>query len=234
MPAFYVSYRNRYTYLTEENEYDKGVVLLTGRLYLENTFRTAYRDINPRWGQVIDLRFTAAPWDDNLYGTRRYARGILFFPGFFVNHSLVVGAGYENQKPVRSMLYNNNIAYPRGYEGNLISEKLFSFSADYTMPLFYPDLAAGSLLYLKRIRGSLFADGSRGWDTYDYQSGTFTEGQMDFGSFGAELLADFYLLRLPFEISAGAGGGYIPAENRLFIRAVFSANVYGTVLGRKR
>jgi hypothetical protein len=102
------------------------------------------------------------------------------------------------------------------------------------MPLFYPDLAAGSLLYLKRIRGSLFADISRGWDTYDYQSGTFTEGQADFGSFGAELLADFYLLRLPFELSAGASGGYIPAENRMFIRAVFSANIYGTVLGRKR
>ena len=170
MPALYLNYRNRYTYLTDENEYDKGIVLLTGRLYLSNTFRTAYRDINPRWGQVIDLRFTAAPWDNDLYGTRRYARGILFFPGLFTSHSFVLSAGYENQKPVREMLYRNNIAYPRGYGDNLISEKLFSFSADYTMPLFYPDLAAGSLLYLKRIRGSLFFDGSTGWGTYDYDA----------------------------------------------------------------
>ncbi len=234
MPALYMNYRNKYTYLTEENEYDKGIVLLTGRLYLSNTFRTAYRDINPRWGQVIDLRITAAPWDNDLYGSRRYARGILFFPGFFTSHSFVLSAGYENQQPVREMVYRNNIAYPRGYGDNLISEKLFSFSADYTMPLFYPDLAAGSLLYLKRIRGSLFFDGSTGWGTYDYEAKTFTEGSTDFGSFGAELLADFYLLRLPFELSAGASGGYIPAEKRLFIRAVFSANIYGTVLGRKR
>jgi hypothetical protein len=233
MPAFYVSYRNRYTYLTEENEYDKGIVFLTGRLYLSNTFRTAYRDINPRWGQVIDLRYTVAPWDNDLYGSRRYARGILFFPGFFVNHSFVLSAGYENQKPVREMLYRNSIAYPRGYGDNIVSEKLFSFTADYTMPLFYPDLAAGSLVYLKRIRGSLFFDGSTGWDTRDINDNTFIAGSKDFGSFGAELLADFYLLRLPFEMSAGASGGYIPAENRMFINAVFSVNVYGTVLGRK-
>jgi hypothetical protein len=234
MPALYLNYSNRYTYLSDENEYDKGVVLLTGRLYLSNTFRTAYRDINPRWGQVIDLRFTAAPWDNDLYGSRRYARGILFFPGFFTSHSLVLSAGYEDQKPVREMLYRNNIAYPRGYGDNLISEKLFSFSADYTMPLFYPDLTAGSLLYLKRVRGSLFFDGSTGWETYDYAANKLTRGSTDFGSFGAELLADFYLLRLPFEMSAGASGGYIPAENRMFINAVFSVNVYGTTLGRKR
>ena len=234
MPAFYVSYRNRYTYLTEENEYDKGIVLLTGRLSLSNTFRMAYRDINPRWGQVIDLRITAAPWDSDLYGSRRYAKGILFFPGLFTNHSFVFSAGYENQQPVREMIYRNNITYPRGYGDNFISEKLFSLSADYTMPLFYPDLAAGSLLYLKRIRGSLFFDGSKGWGTYDYEATIFTEGSTDYASFGAELLADFYLLRFPFELSAGASGGYIPAENRMFIRAVFSANIYGTVLGRKR
>lgn len=233
MPALYMNYRNRYTYLAEENEYDKGIALLTGRLYLSNTFRTAYRDINPRWGQVIDLRITAAPWDNDLYGSRRYAKGILFFPGFFTNHSFVLSTGYENQQPVREMLYRNNIAYPRGYGDNMISEKLFSFSADYTMPLFYPDLAAGSLLYLKRIRGSLFFDGSTGWGTYDYDAKSFTEGSTDFGSFGAELLADFYLMRLPFEMSAGASGGYIPSENRMFINAVFSVNIYGTVLGRK-
>jgi len=234
MPALYMSYRNMYTNLGEENEYDKGIAHLTGRLYFSNTFRTAYRDINPRWGQVIDLRYTAAPWDNDLYGSRRYARGILFFPGFVVNHSFVLSAGYENQKPVRELLYRNNIAYPRGYGDNLISEELFSFSADYTMPLFYPDLAAGSLVYLKRIRGSLFFDGSTGWGTYDYDANFFTEGFSGFSSFGAELLADFYLLRLPFEMSAGASGGYIPADNRMFINAVFSVNVYGTVLGRKR
>ena len=218
MPALYMSYRNRYTYLAEENEYDKGVVHLTGRLYFSNTFRTAYRDINPRWGQVIDLRFTAAPWDNDLYGSRRYARGYCFSPAFLPITVLFSVPAMRIRSPSAKCCTGITLPIRRGYGDNLISEKLFSFSADYTMPLFYPDLAAGSLLYLKRIRGSLFFDGATGWGTYDYDANFFTEGYSGFSSFGAELLADFYLLRLPFEMSAGASGGYIPADNRMFIK----------------
>jgi hypothetical protein len=234
MPAVYMNYRNIYTYISEDNEYDKGVVYLTGRLYLSNTFRTAYRDINPRWGQVIDLRLSATPWDKDIYSNRKYIRGILFFPGIGRNHSLVLKAGYENQAPFNKLIYENQISYPRGYENDFVSEKLLSFSADYTMPLFYPDLAAGSLLYLKRIRGSLFFDGATAKRIYYPSHHSFSEGSSDFSSFGAELLADFYILRLPFEINAGVSGGYIPADNKPFVRGVFSVNIYGTTLGKER
>jgi hypothetical protein len=234
MPALYLSYRNRYTYIREYSAYDKGVAHLTGRLYLSNTFRTVYRDINPRWGQVIDLRLTAAPWDDILYSNRKYARGTLFLPGAFRNHSLVIKAGYEDQSPFRKMAYNNSLPYPRGYKDQLISEKFFSFSADYTMPLFYPDLAAGSLLYLKRIRGSLFYDLATGWKTFNYETRKLIDGRADYSSFGTELLADFYVLRLPFEMSGGISAGYIPARATPFINGTFSVNIYGTVLGGKR
>jgi hypothetical protein len=234
IPALYFSYRNKYTYLSEEHEYDKGIFFITGRLYLSNTFRIAYRDINPRWGQVIDLRLTSAPWDNKIYSSRKYVRGTFFFPGLFKNHSFTVRAGYETQSPFLKMLYGNNLPYPRGYDELLISERLFSLSADYTMPLFYPDLAAGSLLYLKRIRASLFFDGSKGRNTYDYEIKKLTEGLTNFGSYGTELLADFYLLRIPFEMSAGVSAGYMPLNNKLFINGTFSINIYGTVLGRKR
>ena len=234
IPGFYFSFHNRYTYIPEENGYDMNLIFLTGRLYFSNTFRMAYRDINPRWGQVIDLRYTRAPWDSDLYGARKYARGIFFFPGVALNHSLTVRAGFEDQTPVRDLIFNNTISKPRGYDNSLISEKLVSFSADYTMPLLYPDLAVSSLMYLKRIRGSLFYDHMRGWGTHDYGAHEYTAQAVSFSSMGAELLADFYLLRFPFEISAGAAAGYTPDEERFFVRGVLSVNVYGTVLGRQR
>ncbi len=234
MPALYISYRNAYTYISEEQDYDRGFAFVTGRLYFSNTFRVAYRDINPRWGQVADIRLTSAPLDRQLYGTRKYARGTLYLPGLFRNHSLVLRAGYEDQAPFGKMLYSNALSYPRGYNESIVSEKLFSLSADYTMPILYPDLAAGSLLYLKRIRGSAFFDGSTGWNIYNYNTRRLDEGSTDFGSFGAELLADFYVLRFPFEISAGATAGYIPAQERFFINGTVSVNIYGTVLGRER
>jgi hypothetical protein len=234
MPALYLNYRNRYTYIIDNGEYDRGVAHLTGRFYFSNTFRTAYRDINPRWGQVTDLKITVAPWDNILYSSRKYARGTLFFPGIFRNHSFVIKAGYEDQHPFRIMVYNNSLPYPRGYDDMVISEKLFSFSADYTMPIFYPDLAAGSAFYLKRIRGSLFFDSSAGWKTFNYQTMKVTDGRTDYSSFGTELLADFYLLRLPFEMSGGICAGYMPDRGRPFINGTFSVNIYGTVLGGKR
>ncbi len=234
MPAIYMNYRNRFVYITDNNAFDEGTVLLTGRFYFSNIFRTAYRDIYPRWGQVIDLRLTSAPWDRDIYSSLKYIRGTLYLPGLVRNHSLVLRGGYEDQSPSGILLHFNRNPYPRGYH-SLLSEKLFSLSADYTMPLFYPDLAAGSIFYLKRIRGSLFFDGATGTGTLEYANNNeFTEGSTDFGSFGGELLADFYLLRFPFEISGGVSGGYIPAQQKAFVEGVLSVNIYGTVLGRKR
>jgi hypothetical protein len=106
------------------------------------------------------------------------------------------------------------------------------------MPLCYPDFSAGSLLYLKRIRSSLFLDGATATNTRDYTDDpahpVYKAGTTDFGSFGGELLADFYILRFPFEISAGVSGGYIPVLNKGFVEGVLSVNIYGTVLGGKR
>jgi hypothetical protein len=234
MPALYLSYRNRYTWIPDENRFDPDILNITGRLYLSNTFRTAYRDINPRWGQVFDIRLTTAPWDTKLYNRRSYARTIFFFPGLLPNHSLAFRAGWENQGPARKLLYLNSIPWPRGYDGNLVAEKLFSFSADYTLPLFYPDLAAGSLIYLKRVRGTLFYDHTRGEQIHDFENRTFTPGTELFSSVGSELMVDFYVLRFPFEISAGVRGGYMPREERYFVNGAFSVNIYGTVLGRER
>jgi hypothetical protein len=234
MPAVYLSYRNKYTFIPDENRYDRDVVTITGRLYFSNTFRTAYRDINPRWGQVLDLRLTGTPWDTELYNSRSYARGTLFFPGIMANHSLSAKAGWENQAPARKLIYRNSIPWPRGLRDDLIAEKLFSFSADYTMPLLYPDLAAGSLLYLKRIRGTLFWDYARGEKINDYSNRSFNPGTAEYSSYGSELMADFYIMRFPFEMSAGVRGGYIPVEQRYFVTGAFSVNIYGTVLGRER
>lgn len=234
MPALYISYRNRNTWISDANRYDRSVLSLTGRLYFSNTFRMAYRDINPKWGQVLDLQLTTTPWDTELYNSKSYARTILFFPGALPNHSLSLRAGRENQAPARKHIYLNKLPWPRGYDYNLVAEKLFSFSADYTMPLFYPDLAAGSLLYLKRIRGTLFYDYSRGVDIRNLNARNFHAGPKSFSSAGSELMADFYLLRIPFEISAGVRAGYIPGEKRYFVNGAFSVNIYGTVLGRER
>ncbi len=232
MPAIYINYQNDYTYLNASQGFDEGLVKTTGRLYFSNIFMYAYRDIYPRWGQIIDMSYTNAPWDKDICGELKYVRGNIFLPGIVRNHSLVLKAGYEVQTPYKIHRYYNLNPYPRGLNEEMVSDRLFSFSADYTMPIFYPDFSMGRFLYLKRVRGSLFYDMSTAFNLQ--HPGGSSYNRTDLSSTGSELLIDFFLFRLPIEISAGARGGYFISENRWFAGPALSMNIYGTTLGRNR
>ncbi len=232
MPAIYIQYSNGYIY-SGDHEFNKSNTLITGRLYLSNAFRTAYRDIYPRWGQVLDFKTTIAPWDKDIYHSIAGVKTTFFTPGFFRNHSIMIQAGLENQKEVKMVFFSNINSFPRGYD-NFISEKLSVFSANYTLPLFYPDFSAGSLLYLKRIRTQAFYDIAQSTGTYDFNKGVHYPFKTHFSSFGGELLADFYLLRIPCEFSAGISAGKKVEYGDYFVEGVFSVNIYGSVFGRKR
>ena len=149
---------------------------------------------------------------------------------FRSNNGLRIRLQTERQTPVKYLLFNRAV-FPRGYT-NIISEQLKTFSADYVFPILYPDLAAGSFFYLKRIRGSLFYDYSKGWNNRYLDTRQFHEGNELFYSFGGELLADFNVLRIPFDITGGARIGYIPDQAGTFVEAVFNVNIYGFSLGR--
>ncbi len=229
MPAIGHAYVNRYIYMLPTGPFDEGQHFFTGRLYFSNIRRSAYRDIFPAWGQIFDYNYTYSPLDKELYGPISTLRTTFFFPGIFRNNGLRVRLQSEIQKPVRFLHYNKAV-FPRGYT-NIISEKLKTVSADYVFPILYPDFAAGSLFYIKRIRGSVFYDLSEGWNNSYLETNEFHGGYELFNSFGGELLADFHILRIPFDITGGGRVGYIPDQGRTFIEAVFNVNIYGFSLG---
>lgn len=233
MPFIYTDYINRYVYVSDIKQYDKHSILITPRLYFSNTYRTAFRDIYPRWGQIFDIRSTSAPWDKDIYHSFTSFKGIAYFPGFIKNHGIRITVGYDNQYPAKELLFVNKNNFPRGIN-NLIAQTLTVFTADYTMPIFYPDLSVGSLLYLKRIRASAFYDAAKAGAISDYNIMVYFPDTKKYSSIGGELLADFYLLRIPGEISAGISAGYMPTEKKSFIEGVFSVNMFGSTLGRKR
>jgi len=51
---------------------------------------------------------------------------------------------------------------------------------------------------------------------------------------GTELLADFYLLRIPVKLSAGLQAAYMPFEKSSHFRFIFNMDVFGFVLGKDR
>ena len=238
-PFLTIDYHNDYMYLRETGNYDYGQTQVTGRLYFANFHKSSYRDIYPRLGQVIDASYEYAPFDELIFGSDISLKTLFYFPGFFRNHGIRLRYETENQKFVK-YLTANNVHYPRGYR-DIISRELDFLSAEYTAPLAYPDFNISSLLYLTRIRGSLFYDYARGTDNYylAWVDGSrivdhFTEGKESFSSFGIEVLSDFYLLRIPYPVSAGVQASWKSLSEAPSFEFLFNIDIYGMNIGKTR
>jgi hypothetical protein len=233
-PSIAASYRNNYIYIPENELYDYGQTQVTSRVYLSNYQISAIRDIYPKWAQVIDYFYTFYPADKALYGNISTLKTAFFFPGIFHNHSLKLRFEDEVQKPVKFIL-ENRASFPRGYK-NIISQNLKFYSADYTMPLWFPDINLPGLVFLKRIRSGIFYDYATGTkNSYFYPTGRVDHNYTEtFKSFGGELLADYYLLRIPFMISSGVQAAWKNFSSYPSVEIVFNIDIFGMKIGKNR
>ncbi|MDO9579987.1 MAG: hypothetical protein Q7J06_05395, partial [Bacteroidales bacterium] len=238
-PSITSHYQNDYVYIKEEDTYDYNQTILSGRLYFSNYSGSSMRDIYPRWAQTIDLNYSFAPLDKVIYGSAISFKTSLYFPGILANNGIKFRFEKEKQDPVK-LLYGNRISFPRGYK-DLFSMDYNFLSADYVLPLAYPDFNVASLFYLKRIRTGLF---------YDYVSGpgnSFFEFSSNgpipvfsypdketFRSFGFELLADFHVLRIPFLISGGVQAAWKKLNESPSFEILFNIDLFGMTLGKRQ
>lgn len=238
-PSFTSEYMNNYIYIKENKTYDYGQTILSGRLYFSNYSRSALRNIYPGWAQIIDLNYSFAPFDNNIYGSATSLKTAFYFPGILPDNGIKIRYEIEKQDPT-NFLFGSRVSFPRGYN-NILSTNISFLSADYVMPIAYPDFNISSLLYLKRIRTGFF---------YDYVSGpgnSFFETRANgltalfnndekksFRSFGIELLADFHVLRLPFLISGGVQTAWKNLNEKPVFGLLFNLDLFGFNLGKRK
>ncbi|MDP4222936.1 MAG: hypothetical protein Q8868_06445 [Bacteroidota bacterium] len=227
------AYSNDYIYLKEKGFYDNGQNEITGRLYLSNYQRSSVRDIYPRWAQIIDLSYSYYPFDRDIYGDLITARSAFYFPGILRNNSLRLRYEYEDQHPKKFIL-GNRALFPRSYT-DIISKTHDFISADYFMPLAYPDFNLASLIYLTRIRADLFYDRSEADGNYVIENGTMTyhDYAETFRSFGIQLMTDFYAFRMPFLVSAGIEAAWRYLGEVPYLKAVFNIDLFGMSIGKR-
>jgi hypothetical protein len=233
------NYQNNYIFISNSSGYDVGQTQFSGRLYLYNYSKSAYRDIHPRWAQLVDFSYIAWPFDNTYYGPDIYLKTALYFPGIFRNNSIKIRFETERQSFRLPRLTGNRINFPRSYS-NIISGNLDFMSVDYEAPLLYPDFNIASLIYLARIRGGIFYDRARGSDTYylEVQNGNLVAnkhvaGPETFSSFGGELIADFHLFRIPYRISGGVQAAWQGFGATPVFEMVFNMDINGTTLGKR-
>jgi len=147
----------------------------------------SYRDLYPKWGEYFEAGATFIPKIFDLQGYKYYAQANFYFPGLMLHHGIRLNLSAEIHNPIDSgyMYIANSTSFPRGMYAVQTNE-LYKVGIDYTLPLFYPDINIPYLLFIKRVRASIFAD---------YAYAGLNGARAGFYTAGVDLIADFNILR---------------------------------------
>ena len=201
--SFEVEAEIEYTYISDQEvqfryENNNGFfVPLSYQMRFTNTTEWN-RDLNPRWGQVLSVRFSHTPIKEaDYYGYLLSANGSFYFPGIFKNNSLSFKANFEMQDG-RDYRFSSLSLFPRGYDYDFY-EKFFIGSINYTFPIWYPDLNLLWAAYIKRIYMNIFLD----YGLEVPNTGAY------YRSAGGELVFEFKPLGYNFTLFLGARYSYL-------------------------
>jgi hypothetical protein len=229
VPYFWSNYSNNY--VVDGDNISKGYTQLGSRLYFYNYSSWSSRDIYPKYGQFADILYSFFPFDSKYFGDAFTLRSAIYLPGGIKNSSIRLRYEMEIQKAKLFSMYNRTRS-PRGYSGGYY-DRVKYFSVDYTLPICYPDVNIDGILYLKRIRGSLFYDYAMlGSVDITHPSDPITWDHIH--SKGVELMADFHIFRIPYEISAGPRAIWLKQSKLPIVEAAFSIDIYGNQIGKGR
>jgi hypothetical protein len=120
-----------------------------------HSVRQAERDIAPRWGQVLRIKYYHQPFDPKLNGDLFAIQAFLYFPGLMQNHSFLVNFNYQEASGVRK--YNTEINTVYGYNNILAKSALINtLLFNYRFPILFPDAELGPLAYIRNVRAGIF------------------------------------------------------------------------------
>lgn len=174
------------------------------RLYATQYQRMSQKDLIPRFGQTLEVNFRHSPAGGNDMGSILAASGRFYLPGIIRHQGISIYAGYQNYLRTSSVNYSygNLIRTPRGYTG-VSDQRSLSIQFNYALPLWYPDLSAGPVIYFKRLKMNLFTD---------YWYGSEPGFYRNLLSAGGEITVDFHLLRFLAPVELGVRGLVYPLD----------------------
>ncbi len=187
------------------------------RIFGYQYLRSSGKDLYPKWGQSLEVIFSNSPFSGNSMGSIFGTNLNFYFPGIFRHHGIWVYGGYQQKWATDQLSYTfaDVTNYPRGYFGEE-NTQLFTLYFNYKFPLFYPDFAAGSVLYFKRFKLNLFYDWAEGWETDHLNR---------YQTIGAELTADLHLLRFLYPIELGLRSMFFPTTSTWGFQFMWGVNI---------
>lgn len=160
--------------------------------------KQSHRDINSKWGQQLEVQSFETPFDSDFNGRLTSVFGVLYFPGLAKHHSFWGYGAYqytELKQDRQNYVFRNQVPTPRGISVSRF-QHFYSASANYTLPLWYPDIAIGPLLNIQRLRANLFVD-------YAFGESPLFRSSEEYASVGAEARLDVNILRFRPQLDIG-------------------------------
>lgn len=191
------------------------------RLYIHQLLKQSYLDVYPDFGLVLDGEFRHSPFGSIDAGQIKALQSVLYLPGLLKNHGLRLYGGAQQKTNNGSLGFSDVVRYARRW-GRINTTEIYTGGADYKLPLLYPDWNIAGLLYLRRIKASLFADYSRLKGNFYNRgeiTGRFTE---DISSLGTELTFDVNMLRFYAPTEIGFRASYLPELKDVYFNFLFS------------
>lgn len=182
--------------LTFGSNYVYNRIIPTGVLKEENApINSSYMNHFLRWSQRLPraVQHIYPKFGYNIFSNYKHrleekgfqllGNGNVYLPSFG-NHSIVLNGSYQvtDTNNVYTGYFSNQFSNSRGYD-DLNLSKMWKVSANYHLPLLYPDWGFANLIYFLRVRGSVFYDFTKLYGNDRSQT-------RDYRSTGAELLFD--------------------------------------------
>lgn len=171
------------------------------------------RDINSKWGITGYLDFYNTPYKSSDYNGQQFSfYTVGYIPGFFKHHSIwgywayqdsqIDGVSLTTGSGLDNYIFRNGIPLPRGHSLSRF-QKFYSLSGNYTLPLWYPDIAIGPLLNIQRMRANVFFDYAYGSSIFFANTRNQRTTSQAYSSTGAEIKFDINVMRFLPQLDVG-------------------------------
>lgn len=151
-----------------------------------------------RWGVNAAAAYEYRPFAPD-YSDYLGVRATGVSPGLLERDAFLAGVSYDRVGGPFSAV----VSGPRGY-GPINTTEMISGRAQYTVPLGYPDLAFGPLLYINRVSATGF-----------YDHGVALDAGAMYRSLGAELRFHFKPLQLPADLDIAVRASWLVDAQRM-------------------
>ena len=211
VPQLQYSFNNT-TYIDTDGHTEYSSLLLATLQYSEYV-RKARLDLQPRWGYTLRVTAAGNPFG-HLIAPAWSIYGRVYTPGLFMHHGLTLAAAYQHSK-TSDMTISVIDFQPRGYD-RIAAAEYFAASADYMLPVAYPDWGLSGVFFLKRISLEMSFQYAR---YRRYRSAVPT----DIYTYGGAASFDIAWFRMPSEATTTLSVGiYKPRHDNVFVTWGFS------------